>query len=310
MSFFGQTKRGSSAHSSRRYGNPLPLSNSDVLQEKFGHHGGASHNRSHHRRGSSFTQPLATSSTPNGWFTVLYIPIPKFLQRSTSSSSSASSPIAGLSGRSRASSIDGNGYYGPSGLGTRAGGPSGGGARQHVPLYLPIPRPVWQRLPGAGRPTPLKLCIYLFIIIGAVVVVLGFKKNDGGKTTWSPPFQGEPSTLVLTREEVARIWQWELLSGHHPSVKQSESSDPQGARSVPKAPIVDRLCFLRQFPNRYLYHRHSKIQQYPIKPFPSAMDLRVPSPPKLCLHGNKVPLLRLVPRPCSSVRDLTDITCQ
>lgn len=219
MSFFGQTKRGSS-HSSRRYGNPLPLSNSDVLQEKFGH--GAA-NRSHHRRGSSFTQPLATSSTPNGWFTVLYIPIPRFLQRS-SAPFSVSSPVAGLTGRSRSSSIDANGYYGASGLGTRSAGNASGGPRRHIPLYLPIPRPVWQRLPGAGRPTPLKLCVYLFIIIGTVVVVLGFKKNDGGKTTWSPPFQGEPSTLVLTREEVARIWQWELLSGHHPSTRQSESS--------------------------------------------------------------------------------------
>ena len=39
---------------------------------------------------------------------------------------------------------------------------------------------------------------------------------------WPTPFQGEPSTLVFEREDLKRIWEWEIASGHYPSNRKSE----------------------------------------------------------------------------------------
>ncbi|PFH50776.1 hypothetical protein AMATHDRAFT_144287 [Amanita thiersii Skay4041] len=34
---------------------------------------------------------------------------------------------------------------------------------------------------------------------------------------WPTPFTGDPSTLIFKREDLQRIWQWEIASGHYPS---------------------------------------------------------------------------------------------
>lgn len=40
---------------------------------------------------------------------------------------------------------------------------------------------------------------------------------------WSAPlFQGEPPTLVFGREDLQKIWQWEVQSGHYPSRRDSK----------------------------------------------------------------------------------------
>ncbi|KAA1468726.1 hypothetical protein DENSPDRAFT_771093 [Dentipellis sp. KUC8613] len=38
---------------------------------------------------------------------------------------------------------------------------------------------------------------------------------------WSPPFfPGDPSTLVFGREDLQKIWRWEVESGHYPSTRE------------------------------------------------------------------------------------------
>ena len=39
---------------------------------------------------------------------------------------------------------------------------------------------------------------------------------------WPTPFTGDPPTLVYKREDLQRIWQWEVASGHYPSRQRSE----------------------------------------------------------------------------------------
>lgn len=237
MSFFGQNKRATPSAKSGRRHHPLPLSNSDVINEKFS----ASYG---HSRRSSLTTPLVATSGLSGWFTVIYIPIPGFLSRGGSGGGGSSvSPLsaAGGGGRNRSGSLTANGgasFDGMGGYGNVGSRYSSAGSntmrspsRGHIPLYLPIPSRIWARLPGAGRPTPLRLCLIFFIFLGTIILITGFHKKDGGGTAWHGPFLGDPSTLVITKEEVARIWQWEVMSGHHPSVKQV----PEG---VPLPPFV------------------------------------------------------------------------
>lgn len=88
--------------------------------------------------------------------------------------------------------------------------------RRYFRLYLPIP-------PKIARVTPLRILLFAMATLGLVVFMLGFRKTSRGKT-WTPPFV-DPDTLVLTREEVGRIWEWEILSGHYPSVRKGQSSE-------------------------------------------------------------------------------------
>jgi WD repeat and SOF domain-containing protein 1 len=59
--------------------------------------------------------------------------------------------------------------------------------------------------------------------MGAAVLFIVLRRVAGGDSNWTPPnpFQ-DPSTLVLTKDEVARIWEWEIMSGHHPSIKSGK----------------------------------------------------------------------------------------
>jgi WD repeat and SOF domain-containing protein 1 len=70
------------------------------------------------------------------------------------------------------------------------------------------------------RLTPIRLLLSLFTFMGAAVLFIVLRRVAGGDSNWTPPnpFQ-DPSTLVLTKDEVARIWEWEIMSGHHPSIK-------------------------------------------------------------------------------------------
>lgn len=95
---------------------------------------------------------------------------------------------------------------------------------RHFKVYLPIPSSVYSRLPN--RPRPMRLLLSVLLISGIIIILTGFKKK-GGKTTWEPPFTDDhdDKTVWFTKEEVARIWEWELRSGHHPSTKEGDSPE-------------------------------------------------------------------------------------
>ncbi|KAK4685672.1 hypothetical protein P7C73_g4475, partial [Tremellales sp. Uapishka_1] len=132
---------------------------------------------------------------PSRWFTIVPIPVP----HNPFKSSSSDSPL-----------VNGNGAFSHHPLSHRP--------RRYIRLYLPIPPHL---LP---RQSILRLLTLLLLTVGVVLFFLGFRKSPSGHNTWSPPFV-DPNTLVLTPDEVAMIWEWEIQSGHHPSLQTGTPKD-------------------------------------------------------------------------------------
>ncbi|KAF9040506.1 glycosyltransferase family 32 protein [Panaeolus papilionaceus] len=61
------------------------------------------------------------------------------------------------------------------------------------------------------------------LLFGLLVLLLFFfafalaKRFGSHAKQWPTPFNGEASTLIFRREDLQRIWQWEVASGHYPS---------------------------------------------------------------------------------------------
>ncbi|RDB28629.1 hypothetical protein Hypma_015633 [Hypsizygus marmoreus] len=100
-----------------------------------------------------------------------------------------------------------------------------------IPVSLPIPGVKTRRL-RLFLPNPRRLhsssvlrfgkkagtAILLFGFLFLVFITFAFTKRFGTRTKkWPrPPFM-KPSTLVVRPEDLQRIWQWEIASGHYPS---------------------------------------------------------------------------------------------
>jgi WD repeat and SOF domain-containing protein 1 len=201
MSLFGQTKRHSISSQGRR--SPLPIfsANSDK------------------RYGLSTPSPLGVS--PGGsWFSVLYVPIPNIPFISSSSSSSSTSSSSASSSDMLMNGSTSAKAYSSHPISHSQSHSHSHSARRYMKLYLPIPPRLLSRLP---RSTPLRLIVLLLVALTFGLFLLGFRKRPDGRNTWSPPFV-DPSTVVLHPDEIASIWEWEVLSGHHPSLEQGTSS--------------------------------------------------------------------------------------
>lgn len=64
------------------------------------------------------------------------------------------------------------------------------------------------------------ICLGVLVFV-FVAFALGKRFGTRGKK-WPGPFIGDPPTLVYKREDLQRIWQWEIASGHYPSRRPSE----------------------------------------------------------------------------------------
>jgi DDB1- and CUL4-associated factor 13 len=119
-----------------------------------------------------------------------------------------------------------------------------------TPITLPIPGVQTRRLlilvPNAARfhqfsvarfgrrKGPAFLCISIFALIFTVFALAKrFAMQD--KKWPTTPF-GTPPTLVFGREELQRIWQWEIQSGHYPSGQKSMQ-----ALDDPQQPLTDSI---------------------------------------------------------------------
>jgi WD repeat and SOF domain-containing protein 1 len=130
--------------------------------------------------------PIGLGGSSSSWYSILHIPLPN-LPFSRSSSDSF--------GSSRAYQNHHN--------------------QRYCRLYVPLPPKVVNRIP---RPTSvMRLIIGVVVMLVIGLFLLGFRKRPDGRNTWSPPFT-DPNTLVLTPEELAMIWEWEVLSGHYPNL--------------------------------------------------------------------------------------------
>lgn len=67
----------------------------------------------------------------------------------------------------------------------------------------------------------LVLCVSILFL---TFFVFALTKRFGSHTKqWPTPFPREPPTLVYKREDLQRIWQWEVASGHYPSRQRGVS---------------------------------------------------------------------------------------
>ena len=111
--------------------------------------------------------------------------------------------------------------------------------RQHKsswtkPYFLAIPGVHNRRLrilvPNAGpfnrlhmarlkrKRGPLLVAVACLAVFLTVVIV---SKSVGHSDQWQGGPTGESSTLVFKREDLQRIWKWEISSGHYPSTQSS-----------------------------------------------------------------------------------------
>ncbi|WVR08522.1 hypothetical protein IAU60_005577 [Kwoniella sp. DSM 27419] len=202
MSLFGQVKRHAPSSKPRR--SPLPTTAWDN-EKKF----------------DLSTSPQGTNGPYSRWFTVVYVPVPRIPFISSSDNLMNGNGLSSPPIRSY-------GQLHPMGHGHRPslsgqGHGHGHGHGRYMRIYLPIPPRLYGRMPRLN--SPVRIVIFLFILLVTALFLLGFRKKRGGGSTWSPPFS-DPNTMVITNEEAAMIWEWEVLSGHHPSTMHPPDSVP------------------------------------------------------------------------------------
>ncbi|KAH9937185.1 uncharacterized protein B0H18DRAFT_969493 [Fomitopsis serialis] len=103
-----------------------------------------------------------------------------------------------------------------------------------LPLSLPIPGVRTRRL-RIMTPNPARLHQFsvtrfgrrrgpLVLVIGVLVTVFTIfalhKRFATPEKNWPTLSPGDPPTLVYKREDLQRIWEWEIAAGHYPSIQK------------------------------------------------------------------------------------------
>ncbi|KAG6832315.1 hypothetical protein H0H92_003548 [Tricholoma furcatifolium] len=79
--------------------------------------------------------------------------------------------------------------------------------------------------------------VLLFFLLLLVVICFALTKRFGTRAKkWPRPFIGDPSTLIFEREDLQRIWHWEISSGHYPS--RRPIPEEIGFRTIPRNPAI------------------------------------------------------------------------
>ena len=107
------------------------------------------------------------------------------------------------------------------------------------PIYLAIPGLRGRRLrilvPNVGpfnrhhmarikrKRGPLLVAVACLAVFLTVVIVTKGVGHSDWNNQWQGAPTGELSTLVFKREDLQRIWRWEISSGHYPSTQSSMS---------------------------------------------------------------------------------------
>jgi|ERR1700722_2113335 len=106
-----------------------------------------------------------------------------------------------------------------------------------IVVSLPIPgvrnRRLRLRVPNPGSIHQITITRYgrkrgslilCFVILALVFTVFALAKRFGTQTKkWPTLSPADPPTLVFRREDLQRIWKWEIASGHYPSRQASMS---------------------------------------------------------------------------------------
>ena len=95
------------------------------------------------------------------------------------------------------------------------------GVPRRIKFVLPLPPNVYQSATQRlGRRRTLPLFLGTFLAVVWTLFALG-RHFGTPQNQWPLPFQGDPPTLVYAREDLRRVWEWEIASGHYPSSRKS-----------------------------------------------------------------------------------------
>ncbi|KAK0447074.1 hypothetical protein EV421DRAFT_181100 [Armillaria borealis] len=178
-------------------------------------------------------------------------------------------------------------------------------------VYLPIPGIPGRRLRiyvldsarlqqfGASRLSRRRGFLLICVACAAMVVtVMSLKKTFGRTDPWVEPYrpQSDPPTLVFQRDDLKRIWSWEIASGHYPS-----------RQSIPK-----QIGFKSSPPNPALPAQQRTIRPSRYRPPPTVVTTRADTdtigvgPKRIYLDiQSSLPDVAYPPRPVpGSVADL------
>jgi DDB1- and CUL4-associated factor 13 len=97
------------------------------------------------------------------------------------------------------------------------------GIPRRISIILPQPSNVYQStVHRFGRRRAFAIFLGTFVAI--IWTLLTMRKRFGTpQNQWPLTFQGDPPTLVYAREDLQRVWEWEIASGHYPSSRKSTS---------------------------------------------------------------------------------------
>ncbi|KAJ7654932.1 glycosyltransferase family 32 protein [Mycena polygramma] len=80
------------------------------------------------------------------------------------------------------------------------------------------------------------LAVMVFVFAAMVFATFALAKRFGTEEKTWPAFTGDPPTLVFRREDLQRIWTWEIASGHYPSRRRLP--EPLGLKSIVDNPSL------------------------------------------------------------------------
>lgn len=94
--------------------------------------------------------------------------------------------------------------------------------RKRLIVPLPVPPALWIWMTTKlGRKRASFSIFAVLIGIMWVAFVLAKAAITGEHPSWPKPMSSKPPTLVYGREDLRRIWEWEVASGHYPSTRPS-----------------------------------------------------------------------------------------
>ncbi|KAF8202958.1 glycosyltransferase family 32 protein [Pholiota molesta] len=93
----------------------------------------------------------------------------------------------------------------------------------------------------------LFLCLSISFLIFFVFALT--KRFGTHAKRWPTPFPRDPPTLVYRREDLQRIWQWEVASGHYPS--RQKVPEQLRLKDVPENPALPPRRSTGSTPGRY-----------------------------------------------------------
>lgn len=95
---------------------------------------------------------------------------------------------------------------------------------RRINVVLPLPPNMYHSaVQRFGRKRAFTIFLGTFVVI--IWTLLTMRRRFGTpQDQWPLTTKDDPSTLVFAREDLQRVWEWEIASGHYPSSRKSSFS--------------------------------------------------------------------------------------